>query len=55
MDMRIPPLKFNTMLESNPLKSIILVRRLAVCLQGLTVLSARLPAESKSRLPANFG
>ena len=30
MDVRIPPLKTNVMLESNPLKFIILVRRLAV-------------------------
>ena len=30
MDMRIPPLTINTMLESNPLKSRILVRRWAV-------------------------
>ena len=30
MDMRIPPLKLNIMLESNPLKSTMLVGRLAV-------------------------
>ena len=30
MEMRIPPLKNNIMLESNPLKSIMLVPRLAV-------------------------
>ena len=30
MDMRIPPLKIKIMLESNPLKSRIVVRRLAV-------------------------
>ena len=30
MDMRIPPLRIKIMLESNPLKSIVLVRRLAV-------------------------
>ena len=30
MDMRIPPLKIKILLESNPLKSRILVRRLAV-------------------------
>ena len=30
MDMKIPPLKFEILLESNPLKSRILVRRLAV-------------------------
>ena len=30
MDMRIPPLRIKILLESNPLKSIILVRRLAV-------------------------
>ena len=30
MDMRIPPLNIEIMLESNPLKSRILVRRLAV-------------------------
>ena len=33
-DMRISTLKFNTLLESNPLKSRILVRRLAVSLRG---------------------
>ena len=31
MDIRIPPLKFKTLLESNPPTSIILVRRLAIC------------------------
>ena len=30
MDMRIPPLKIEILLESNPLKSRILVRRLAI-------------------------
>ena len=30
MDMRIPPLRIEILLESNPLKSIILVRRAAV-------------------------
>ena len=30
MDMRIPPLRIKIMLESNTLKSIMLVRRLAV-------------------------
>ena len=30
MDMRVPPLKIKIMLESNPLNSRILVRRLAV-------------------------
>ena len=30
MDMRIPPLKIKILLESNPLKPRILVRRLAV-------------------------
>ena len=33
MDMRIPPLKLKIMLESNPLKSRILVQRLAVMTQ----------------------
>ena len=32
MDMIIPPLNFQIMLESNPPKSRIFVRRLAVCL-----------------------
>ena len=32
MDMRIPPLKIKILLESNPLKSRILVRRLAGCI-----------------------
>ena len=32
MDMRIPPLKLKIMLESNPLKSRILIQRLAVAL-----------------------
>ena len=31
MDMIIPPLRLKIMLESNPLKSTMLVRRLAVC------------------------
>ena len=35
MDIRIPPLKTKIMLESNPLKSRILVRRLAVVLLSL--------------------
>ena len=35
MDMRIPPLKIKIMLDSNPLKSRILVRRLAVRTQGV--------------------
>ena len=30
-DLRIPPLKIKILLESNPLKSRILVRRLAAC------------------------
>ena len=30
MDMRIPPLEIEILLEANPLKAIILVRRLAV-------------------------
>ena len=30
MDMRIPPLRIKIMLESNPLRSIMLVQRLAV-------------------------
>ena len=34
MDMRIPPLRIKIMLESNPLKSIMLVRRLAVTNAG---------------------
>ena len=34
MDIRIPPLKTKIMLESNPLKSRILVRRLAVVQDG---------------------
>ena len=34
MDMNIPPLKLKILLESNPLKSIILVRTLAVCQRG---------------------
>ena len=34
MDMRIPPLKIKIMLESNPLKSRILVQRLAVLPRG---------------------
>ena len=45
MDMRIPPLKIKIMLESNPLKSRILVRRLAVSKQGQT--SSRHLAESE--------
>ena len=31
VDMRVPPLEIKIQLESNPLKSRILVRRLAVC------------------------
>ena len=38
MDMRIPPLDIKIMLESNPLKSIMLVRRLAVLSILLTVI-----------------
>ena len=34
MDLRIPPLELEIMLESNPLKSTILVRRLAAFLDG---------------------
>ena len=36
MDVRIPPLIIKIMLESNPLKSRILVRRLAVRARGMT-------------------
>ena len=39
MDMRIPPLKTKIMLESNPLKSRILVRRLAVLQRCVVCLS----------------
>ena len=34
MDMRIPPLRIKSVLEPNPLKSIMLVRRLAVVGEG---------------------
>ena len=45
MDMTIPPLKSNIMLESNPLKSRIIARRLAVAVarRGLAVLSPQPP------------
>ena len=36
MDLRIPPLKLKIMLESNPLKSRILVLKMAVYLAGVT-------------------
>ena len=40
MGLRIPPLKINIMLESNPLKSTMLVRGLAVAALAVAVLVA---------------
>ena len=45
MDMRIPPLRLKIMLESNPSKSIVLVRRLAVrCRFLAAMVSTRIAA-----------
>ena len=53
MDMRIPPLKIQIMLESNPLKSRILVRRLAVPLRSDThPVNALCAAIQQQKLPS---
>ena len=43
MDVRIPPLRIKIMLESNPLKSIMLVRRLAVHSDSSALIYQKLP------------
>ena len=48
MDMRIPPLKLKILLESNPLKSRILVERLAVLQEGESCARDRRVAPSAS-------
>ena len=48
MDMRIPPLIIKIMLESNPLKSVMLVRRLAVLTFACLLRAASLPVMGSS-------
>ena len=57
MDMRMPPLKTKIMLESNPLKSRIFVRRLAGmgCLQSLPGAFAEPPGPSWAAGEAEAG
>ena len=57
MDLRVPPLRIEIVLESNPVTSIILVRRLAVdhkCMPVggmlLVILEQTVPAESSGRV-----
>ena len=50
MGMRIPPLRMKIMLESNPLKSIIVVQRLAIDLMGRFDVVARRCAAVSGRL-----
>ena len=50
MGLGIPPIKLKILIESNPLKSRIVVRRLAV---GL-VPSARVPAARPEQLPSHW-
>ena len=55
MDMRIPPLNMKIMLESNPVKSRIFVRRLAVR-HGIVSLLDHLKSntETKSNIKSNL-
>ena len=52
MDKRLLPCKMNIMLEEDPLKSRILVRRLAVCTEAQAALALFLRVATRQRLKA---
>ena len=50
MDMRIPPLRIKIMLSSNPLKSMMLVLRLAVDVSDVSYPAGGIPMSAKQTL-----